>query len=41
MLNNSFKILAEHTWRVSLIALFIEPYLKEKVDTSRLLKMII
>lgn len=32
---------AEHTWRVSLMAMLIEPYLSETVDTSRLLKMII
>jgi len=32
---------AEHTWRMSLMAVLIEPLLKQKVDTSRLLKMII
>src|SRR5580765_2509447 len=32
---------AEHTWRMALMALLIEPLLKQKVDTSRLLKMII
>ena len=32
---------AEHTWRMSLMAVLIEPLLKEKVDTARLLKMII
>ena len=32
---------AEHTWRMSLMAVLIEPLLKQKVDTARLLKMII
>jgi putative hydrolases of HD superfamily len=32
---------AEHTWRMSLIAVLIEPMLKQKVDELRLLKMII
>ncbi len=32
---------AEHTWRMSLMAVLIEPLLKEKVDTARLLKMVI
>ena len=32
---------AEHTWRMSLMAVLIEPLLKEKIDTSRLLKMVI
>jgi putative hydrolases of HD superfamily len=32
---------AEHTWRMSLMAVLIEPLLKQKVDTPRLLKMII
>ncbi len=32
---------AEHTWRMSLMAILIEPLLKQKVDTARLLKMII
>jgi putative hydrolase of HD superfamily len=32
---------AEHTWRMSLMAVLIEPLLKEKVDIARLLKMII
>ena len=32
---------AEHTWRMSLMAVLIEPLLKEKVDVARLLKMII
>ncbi|CAG9623492.1 hypothetical protein BACCIP111883_04305 [Sutcliffiella rhizosphaerae] len=33
--------MAEHTWRVSLIAMLKEPFLKEKVNTTKLLKMII
>jgi len=32
---------AEHTWRMSLMAVLVEPLLKQKVDTARLLKMII
>jgi len=32
---------AEHCWRMSLMAVLIEPLLKQKVDTTRLLKMII
>lgn len=32
---------AEHTWRMSLMAVLIEPYLEHPVDTARLLKMII
>jgi len=32
---------AEHTWRMSLMAVLIEPLLKTKVDTVRMLKMII
>lgn len=32
---------AEHCWRMSLMAVLIEPLLSEKVNTARLLKMII
>jgi len=32
---------AEHTWRMALMAVLIEPLLKQKVDCARLLKMII
>ena len=32
---------AEHTWRMSLMAVLIEPMLKKKVDTAKLLKMVI
>ncbi len=32
---------AEHTWRMALMAMLIEPLLTQKVDTARLLKMII
>lgn len=32
---------AEHTWRMSLMAVLIEPLLGQKVDTARMLKMII
>ncbi|MFC7782916.1 HD domain-containing protein [Rossellomorea sp. GCM10028870] len=39
--NGRKESVAEHTWRVALLAILIEPYLMEKVDTSKLLKMII
>jgi putative hydrolases of HD superfamily len=39
--NGRQESVAEHTWRVSLMAVLIEPYLMEKVDTTKLLKMII
>lgn len=32
---------AEHTWRMSLMAVLLEPYLDEEVDMGRMLKMII
>lgn len=32
---------AEHTWRMALMAVLVEPLLKQKVDTAKLLKMII
>jgi len=32
---------AEHTWRMALMAILIEPLLPKKVDTAKLLKMII
>src|SRR5207344_3376361 len=32
---------AEHSWRMSLMAVLIEPLLTQKVDTARLLKMIV
>src|SRR5258708_20287721 len=32
---------AEHSWRMSLMAVLIEPLLTQKVDTARMLKMII
>jgi putative hydrolase of HD superfamily len=32
---------AEHTWRMSLMAVLIEPLLQQKIDTAKLLKMII
>jgi len=39
--NGRQESVAEHSWRMSLMAVLIEPLLKQKVDTSRLLKMII
>src|SRR6476646_6072775 len=35
------KSVAEHTWRMSLMAVLVEPLLSRKVDAARLLKMII
>ena len=32
---------AEHTWRMSLMAVLMEPHLEQKVDMAKLLKMII
>src|SRR5215217_8874515 len=39
--NGRQESVAEHTWRMSLMAVLIEPLLMQKVDTARLLKMII
>lgn len=39
--NGRQESVAEHTWRMSLMAVLIEPLLNQKVDTARLLKMII
>jgi len=39
--NGRQESVAEHTWRMSLMAVLIEPLLTQEVDTSRLLKMII
>ena len=39
--NGRQESVAEHTWRMSLMAVLIEPLLTRKVDTARLLKMII
>lgn len=39
--NGRQESVAEHTWRMSLMAVLIEPHLSQKVDTTRLLKMII
>ncbi|MFD1737805.1 HD domain-containing protein [Bacillus salitolerans] len=39
--NGRQESVAEHTWRVSLMAMLIEPYLKQEIEISRLLKMII
>ena len=32
---------AEHSWRMSLMAVLMEPLLRQKIDMARLLKMII
>lgn len=39
--NGRQESVAEHTWRMSLMAVLIEPLLEQKVDLTRLLKMII
>lgn len=39
--NGRRESVAEHTWRMSLFALLIEPLLDKKVDLGRMLKMII
>lgn len=39
--NGRRESVAEHTWRMSLMAVLIEPLLPQKPDMSRLLKMII
>jgi putative hydrolases of HD superfamily len=39
--NGRQESVAEHCWRMSLMAVLIEPVLTQKADTSRLLKMII
>ncbi|MBK3495882.1 HD domain-containing protein [Viridibacillus sp. YIM B01967] len=39
--NGRRESVAEHTWRVSLMGMMIEPYLTEKIDSARMLKMII
>lgn len=39
--NGRRESVAEHCWRMSLMAVLIEPLLTQKVDTARLLKMII
>jgi putative hydrolase of HD superfamily len=39
--NGRQESVAEHTWRMSLMAVLIEPLLTQEVDTARLLKMII
>lgn len=39
--NGRRESVAEHTWRVSLMAMAIEPYLPNKVNSEKLLKMII
>ncbi|MCA1063300.1 HD domain-containing protein [Rossellomorea sp. AcN35-11] len=39
--NGRQESVAEHTWRVSLMAMLLEPYLTKEMDTAKLLKMII
>ncbi|TFB21750.1 HD domain-containing protein [Filobacillus milosensis] len=39
--NGRHESVAEHTWRVSLMAMLIAPHLEKDIDTLKLLKMII
>ncbi len=39
--NGRQESVAEHTWRMSLMAILIEPLLDQKVDFARMMKMII
>ncbi|WP_443137744.1 HD domain-containing protein [Piscibacillus sp. B03] len=39
--NGRQESVAEHTWRLSLMAMLIAPHLEREIDTSKLLKMII
>jgi putative hydrolases of HD superfamily len=39
--NGRQESVAEHTWRVSLMGMLIQPYLSQEVDLLKLLKMII
>ncbi|MEF2292722.1 MULTISPECIES: HD domain-containing protein [Virgibacillus] len=39
--NGRRESVAEHTWRMSLMAILLQPYLNKKVDMEKLLKMII
>jgi putative hydrolases of HD superfamily len=39
--NGRQESVAEHTWRVSLMAILVEPFLDQKVNLEKLLKMII
>ncbi|SHG74391.1 HD domain-containing protein [Virgibacillus chiguensis] len=39
--NGRRESVAEHTWRMSLMAVLLQPYLNKKVDMEKLLKMII
>ncbi len=39
--NGRQESVAEHTWRMSLMVVLLEPYLDNKLDTARTLKMVI
>ena len=39
--NGRTESVAEHVWRMSLLALMVEPYLKQKINVERFLKIII
>ncbi|CDN35024.1 hydrolase [Streptococcus pneumoniae] len=39
--NGRQESVAEHTWRMSLMAILVEPYLDQKVSIEKLLKMVI
>jgi putative hydrolases of HD superfamily len=38
--NGRQESVAEHTWRVGLMAVLLEPYIEERMDMAKLLKMI-
>ncbi|WP_053220295.1 HD domain-containing protein [Virgibacillus senegalensis] len=38
--NGRQESVAEHSWRVALMAVLLEPYLEHRIDTAKLLKMI-
>ncbi|WP_439879783.1 HD domain-containing protein [Pontibacter sp. MBLB2868] len=39
--NGRQESVAEHTWRMSLMVVLLEPYLDKEIDTARTLKMVI
>ncbi|MDX5421027.1 MAG: HD domain-containing protein [Hymenobacteraceae bacterium] len=39
--NGRQESVAEHTWRMSLMVVLLEPYLDQEIDTARTLKMVI
>ncbi|WP_242927268.1 HD domain-containing protein [Pontibacter vulgaris] len=39
--NGRQESVAEHTWRMALMGVLLEPYLDQEIDTTRMLKMVI